>query len=96
MKFQKAQTDGELAQHKARLAQDEMEKLRGEMRDMENLHQVHHQSAGGGHRKQEQDPAKLCQKIRQLEFNLDLTKQKFEKIERRKKEFEGEYIYRSN
>ena len=55
------------------------------MRDMENLYSSHNTRAVT-----QLDENKAVQKLKQMEFSIDLTKQKCEKAERRVKELENE------
>ncbi|CAH1796064.1 unnamed protein product [Owenia fusiformis] len=75
--LQKSKSEEEMASHKLLKYQDDIKNLQKEVRTLEDLHQEHHNNA----RKQEMNPDKMAQKIKQLSLNLDLTKQKMEKFE---------------
>ena len=78
-------SEKDLLEHRVEVASKKVEETKQEMRDMENLYSCHDRRAVT-----QVDDAKAAQKLKQLEFNMDLTKQKFEKAERRLKELEGE------
>lgn len=62
-----------------------MEETKQEMRDLENLYNTHNTLSVT-----QLDDNKAVQKLKQMEFSLDLTKQKCEKAESRVKELETE------
>lgn len=67
------------------MANKKVEETRQEMRDMENLYSSHNTRAVT-----QLGDDKAMQKMKQMEFSIDLTKQKCDKAERRVKELENE------
>ena len=67
------------------MANNKVEETRQEMRDMENLYSSHNTRAVT-----QLGDDKAMQKLKQMEFSIDLTKQKCDKAERRVKELENE------
>ena len=67
------------------MANKKVEEIKQEMRDMENLYSSHKTRAVT-----QLDENKALQKLKQMEFSVDLTKQKCEKAEARVKELETE------
>ena len=75
-------------EHRLEVASRDLQQSRQELRDLENLHSSHNSWAGPAPSNQE--GGKATQKLKQLQFNLELTKQKCEKAEKRAKELENE------
>jgi hypothetical protein len=71
--------------HRAEICNKQLEDTKQQMRDMEQLYSQHSKSivpSSGND--------KTAHRLKQVEFNLDITKQKYEKAELRLKEFEHE------
>ena len=83
--LQKAQSEYELAIHNEKKAQGEMDKLKQELRDLEDLHTRHEANRG----RQELDPDKMADKIKKLAMSADLSQQRASKYEAKIKELEG-------
>ena len=75
----------DLLEHRLEVANKKVEETRQEMRDMENLYSSHNT-----HAVTQLGDDKAIQKMKQMEFSIDLTKQKCDKAERRVKELENE------
>lgn len=78
-------SEKDLLEHRLEVANKKVEETRQEMRDMENLYSSHNTRAVT-----QLGDDKAMQKIKQMEFSIDLTKQKCDKAERRVKELENE------
>ena len=83
--LQKAQSEYELAVHNEKKAQEEINKLKQEIRDLEDLHTRHEANRG----RQELDPDKMADKIKKLAMSADLSQQRASKYEAKIKELEG-------
>lgn len=78
-------SEKDLLEHRLEVANKKVEETRQEMRDMENLYSSHNTRAVT-----QLGDDKAMQKMKQMEFSIDLTKQKCDKAERRVKELENE------
>ena len=78
-------SEKDLLEHRLELANKKVEEIKKEMRDMENLYSSHNSRSVT-----QLDDNKVLQKLKQMEFSVDLTKQKCEKAEARVKELENE------
>ena len=78
-------SEKDLLEHRLEGANKKVEETRQEMRDMENLYSSHNTRAVT-----QLGDDKTMQKMKQMEFSIDLTKQKCDKAERRVKELENE------
>ena len=78
-------SEKDVLEHRLEVANKKMEETRQEMRDMENLYSLHNTRSVT-----QLDENKAMQKLKQMEFSVELTKQKCDKFERRGKELENE------
>lgn len=78
-------SEKDVLEHRLEVASKKVEEIKQEMRDMENLYSSHNTRAVT-----QLDENKALQKLKQMEFSVDLTKQKCEKAEARVKELETE------
>ncbi|XP_068683876.1 centromere-associated protein E-like isoform X2 [Montipora foliosa] len=75
----------DLLEHRLEVANKQVEEIKQEMRDMENLYSSHNTRSIT-----HLDENRALQKLKQMELSVDLTKQKCEKAEGRVKELENE------
>ena len=79
-------SERDVLEHRLELANQKVEQTKQEMRDMENLYSSHSVLSVT----ERDDDNKAMQKLKQMEFSVELTKQKCEKAEGRVKELENE------
>ena len=79
-------SERDVLEHRIEVANKKVEETKQEMRDMENLYSSHNVLSVT----QRDDDSKVVQKLKQMELNVELTKQKCEKAEGRVKELESE------
>ena len=79
-------SERDVLEHRLGLANQKVEQTKQEMRDMENLYSSHSVLSVT----ERDDDNKAMQKLKQMEFSVELTKQKCEKAEGRVKELENE------
>ncbi|XP_066303971.1 centromere-associated protein E-like isoform X4 [Branchiostoma lanceolatum] len=84
-KLQRQTLECQQAVHKREKAVAKLEDYKVQVRDLENLHSSH---AANTNRHQNMDPDKMMKIIKQLELNLDLTRQKVQKLERDNKKLQ--------
>ncbi|CAH1246825.1 CENPE [Branchiostoma lanceolatum] len=84
-KLQRQTLECQQAVHEREKAVAKLEDYKVQVRDLENLHSSH---AANTNRHQNMDPDKMMKIIKQLELNLDLTRQKVQKLERDNKKLQ--------